>query len=92
MKIYFEILKILTGDNPHEKKACLVTPQLNDKEKEIQIQRIARKFKGYSDEVKELLEQRYPREIKEVMKELERVPATDISGAKSSDLVDARAR
>jgi ankyrin repeat protein len=64
----FEILKIITGDNPNGKKANFYSFRLTEDEKQNQKERIARKFQLYSDEVKVLLREKYPTEIAEIEK------------------------
>jgi ankyrin repeat protein len=64
----FEILKIITGDNPNGKKANFYSFRLTEDEKQNQKVRIAGRFQFYSEEVKALLRDRYPTEIEEIEK------------------------
>lgn len=84
----FEILKIITGDNPNGKKASFYSSGLTEDEKQNQKERIARKFQLYSDEVKTLLREKYPTEIAEIEKMSDEKrgskPSPRVGGAKES--------
>ena len=64
----FEILKIITGDNPNGKKANFYSFRLTEDEKQNQKVRIAGRFQSYREEVKALLREKYPAEIAEIEK------------------------
>jgi hypothetical protein len=64
----FEILKIITGDNPDGKKANFYSFRLTEDEKQNQKVRIAGRFQSYREEVKALLREKYPAEIAEIEK------------------------
>jgi hypothetical protein len=64
----FEILKIITGDNPNGKKTNFYSFRLTEDEKQNQKKRIAGRFQSYREEVKALLREKYPAEIAEIEK------------------------
>lgn len=68
----FEILKIMTGDNLAEKKARFFKYNEGDERRGEEIEKMARNFQKYGAEVKELLEQKYPDEIKIIKEEIEK--------------------
>ena len=84
----FEILKIITGDDPNGKKASFYSSGLTEDEKQNQKERIARKFQSYRQEVKALLKEKYPTEIAEIEKMSDKKrghePSPRVGGAKES--------
>jgi len=84
----FEILKIITGDNPNGKKANFYSVRLTEDEKQNQKVRIAGRFQSYREEVKALLREKYPTEIAEIEKMSDEKrgskPSPRVGGAKES--------
>jgi ankyrin repeat protein len=85
----FEILKIITGDNPNGKKANFYSSGLTEDEKQNQKERIARRFQSYREEVKVLLRKKYPTEIAEIEKMSDEKrgpePSPRVGGASQSE-------
>ncbi len=66
----FEILKIMTGDNVDREKARFFKYNEGDERRGVEMEKMARNFQKYGAEVKNLLEQRYPDEIKIIKEEI----------------------